>query len=222
LHEAYSAFSNPYRLGYVEAKYKIMLTDRTVDPKNGAVFEIRYAIAANSLGSEHRYNKVSPSIKLYWQMFPRLQLATRAETGFVLPFGGTSDTSYWSNYFLGGYNSMRGWGGKKLAPSVEFCVADGDCRTIRIGGRTMVLGNVELRVLTVEDLYVVAFLDVGDVQYDVFTILPDRWNYATGAGLRFDSPVGKVRFDVGFRVNNPEPYQEEPRWGIHIGLGESF
>jgi outer membrane translocation and assembly module TamA len=155
-------------------------------------------------------------------MIPRLQLATRAEVGFLFPFGETTDTGMWSNYFLGGYNTIRGWGGKKLAPSVEFCVESEDCETLRIGGRTMVLGNVELRLLTVESLFVVAFLDVGDVQYGVLTFAPPEWNYSVGGGVRYDTPVGKVRLDFGYRVNDPAPYRDEPRWGIHLGLGEAF
>lgn len=222
VNDAYAAFENPYRLGFVEAKYIIMLTDRNVDPHNGAVFGIRYAIADKSLGSIDRYNKITPSLSLYWQMIPRVQLAVRAETGLLLPFGDTGDTSYWSNYFLGGYNTMRGWGGKKLAPSVEYCLEETDCDTIRIGGRTMVLGNVELRVRTLQGLSVVTFLDVGDVQYDVMSIVPSAWNYSVGLGLRLDSPVGKVRLDVGFRINDPELYQDEPRLAVHLGLGEAF
>jgi outer membrane protein insertion porin family len=222
IRDVYAAFSNPARLGYLEAKYRIMLTDQIVDPKNGAVFEFRYAVAAKGLGSNGQYNKLTPSVSLYWQMFPRVQLATRVEVGFIVPFGDTTDTAIWSNYFLGGFNSMRGWGGKHLAPSVEFCLDETDCDTLRIGGRTMVLGNVEFRVRTVEGLYAVTFLDVGDVQYDVVTILPEKWNYTVGVGLRMDTPVGKVRFDVGFRVNDPSEYEDEPRLGIHLGLGEAF
>ena len=222
VHDAYPAFRNPYRLAYVEARSTLRLTDQMVDPKNGAVFEVRYAVAADALGSEDRYNKVTPSAALYWQMIPRLQIALRAETGLLLPFGGTGDTSYWSNYFLGGHNTMRGWGGKRLAPKVEYCLSENNCDTLRIGGRTMVLGNAELRVHTVESVYVVTFLDVGDVQYGVLTVQPSEWNYSVGAGFRFDTPVGKVRFDMGVRVNNPKIYRSEPRWGIHLGLGEAF
>ena len=222
LREAEPELHTPYRLAYVEAKYRVMLTDRLIDPRNGAVLQIRYDIAATSLGSEAQYNRFNPSVSLYWQIVPRLQLATRVETGFLFPFGDTNYTTMWSNYFLGGYNTIRGWGGKKLAPWIEICVEAEDCEKVEIGGRTMVLGNAELRLRTVEALYVVAFFDAGDVQFDVLTFKPDQWSYSAGGGLRYDTPVGKFRIDFGYRINDPEPYRDEPRWGIHLGLGEAF
>jgi outer membrane protein assembly complex protein YaeT len=213
---------SPFRLAYLESVYRVMLTDRLADPQNGVVLEMRYALAGTSIGSQSQYNKVDPFIAFYWQIFSHLQLAVRVETGLILPFGKTTETGIWSNFFLGGFNSMRGWGGKKLAPSVELCVEENDCETIHIGGRTMVLGNVELRIRTVESLYVVAFFDAGDVQYDVLTYVPEEWNYTAGGGIRIQTPVGKIRMDMGYRINNPDAYKEEPRWALHLGLGEAF
>ena len=86
----------------------------------------------------------------------------------------------------------------------------------------MVLGNVELRAMTIPDLYLVAFFDVGDVQSGVAEYKPEKWNYTAGGGLRYDSPVGKIRVDFGYRINEPEPDWDEPRWGLHLGLGEAF
>ena len=222
LTELYPDLRSPYLHGYIEAKYRIMLTDRLVDPRNGAVLELRYAFSDKSLGSDTRYNRFNPKLSLYWRIVPRLQLATRVEVGFLFPFGGTDITMQWSNFHLGGYNTVRGWGGGKLAPSVELCPRENDCETVRIGGRTMVLGNVEVRIRTVENLYVVAFVDGGDVQYDIFTFVPKAWNYSIGSGIRYNTPVGKLRFDLGYRLNNPPPYEDEPRWGFHLGLGEAF
>ena len=144
------------------------------------------------------------------------------DTEFLFPYGESDYTTMWSNFFLGGFNTIRGWGGKKLAPWIEICVEKDDCEIIEVGGKTMVLGNVELRLRTVEALYVVAFFDAGDVQLDTFTFKPGEWNYSAGGGLRYDTPVGKLRLDFGYRINDPEMYRHEPRWGLHLGLGEAF
>ena len=222
LTEVYPDLESPFLHGYLEARYRIMLTDTLADPGNGAVLELRYAYSDRFLGSDTRYHRVNPKLSLYWQMVPRVQLATRVEVGFLFPFGGTDITMQWSNFQLGGYNTVRGWGGNKLAPTIDICPREDDCEKVQIGGRTMVLGNVELRVRTIQDLYVVAFFDGGDVQYDVLTFKPEAWNYSIGGGMRYKTPVGKLRFDIGYRVNNPPPYQDEPRWGFHLGLGEAF
>jgi translocation and assembly module TamA len=41
----------------------------------------------------------------------------------------------------------------------------------------------------------------------------------TGAGLRFDTPVGVIRLDLGTPAN-PRPF--DPKWKVHFGLGHAF
>jgi outer membrane translocation and assembly module TamA len=220
------------RVAFLELSYRIMLIDQVVDqtnlakildPGNGAIFEVSYKIATPYLGGTTQYHDINPSIRAYWQIFSHLQLACRVATGLIFPFGDFDDPTVWSNYFLGGFNTVRGWGGKELAPREYFCVEEDDCDDVRIGGWTMVLGNVELRAMTIKDLYLVTFLDVGDVQKGTLEYRPDLWNYTVGGGVRYASPVGKIRVDFGYRLNNPSEYSEhEPQWGIHLGLGEAF
>ena len=51
--------------------------------------------------------------------------------------------------------------------------------------------------------------------------------YAVGPGLRYETPVGPIRFDVGYQVNEipgllidgaPQPR----RWRIHFSIGQAF
>jgi translocation and assembly module TamA len=63
---------------------------------------------------------------------------------------------------------------------------------------------------------------VGDVQADELTWVPDEWNYSAGPGLRYDSPVGLFRLDVGFRLNDPGVFTDEPTWAAYFGFGETF
>ena len=84
------------------------------------------------------------------------------------------------------------------------------------------LGSFEVRVRTWRKLWAATFLDVGDVRSGVTDFAPREWNYSVGGGLRYDTPVGKIRLDVGFRVNETPLSQGEPIWGLHLGLGESF
>jgi outer membrane protein assembly factor BamA len=222
------------RLAYLELGYKVMLIDQVVDetnvskildPENGAIFEVVYKIATPYLGGTTQYHDLRPSIRAYWQIFSHLQLAYRVETGFIFPFGDFQDPTVWSNYFLGGFNTVRAWGGKRLAPRAQYCVegeVEDECDETRVGGWTMVLSNVELRAMIIQDLYIVAFFDMGDVQSGAMEYKPEKWNYTAGGGLRYASPVGKIRIDFGYRLNEPEPDWDEPMWGLHLGLGEAF
>ena len=104
----------------------------------------------------------------------------------------------------------------ELPSGVEFSVSG---REVSAKGPK---GNLELRLRTFGDLYLVGFADLGDVQADDMKIVVDEWNYSGGPGLRFDSPIGLVRLDVGFRLNDTGVYPDEPSWAIYFGLGETF
>ncbi|MDJ0763626.1 MAG: BamA/TamA family outer membrane protein [Myxococcota bacterium] len=219
-------FRDPYFLSYVALETKAYFTDRLFEPRNGIVLGARYAVAGGPFGGHYDYQKISPELRAYWQISTRVQVAARIETGYILPYGDRPAVPFDMKYYLGGADSVRGWGLKRLAPKTEICPPDEgeaeDCRRIPIGGKTVFLGNIELRVRTFGDLYAVAFGDAGDVQPDEISYQPDEWNYSAGGGLRYASPIGKFRLDVGARLNETPLSRGEARWAFHIGLGEAF
>ena len=78
---------------------------------------------------------------------------------------------------------------------------------------------------------VVLFTDAGRV-----TTRPDYLDalavnelfWAAGAGLRYNTPVGPVRFDLGYRLNRynyPALSQARTVWdriAFHLSIGEAF
>jgi outer membrane protein assembly factor BamA len=215
-------FRDPYFLSYLSPEARINLTDRLVDPRNGVVMELRYDLAGGVLGGQFDYHKLTPQIRAYWTIVPRrLQLAARASAGFILPYGDRPGAPFDLKYYLGGAANVRGWGLRRLSPTLRTC--DPDCRFIPIGGDTMVLGNFETRVRVWRTLWLVAFFDVGDVQSGRVDIRPDQWNYSIGPGLRLHTAIGVFRLDAGFRLNeDPVRFAAERGWALHFGLGEAF
>jgi outer membrane protein assembly factor BamA len=217
-------FHDPYLLSYWEIVSSLYLADRILDPDNGVILIVRYDVAGGIFGGHYDYHKVAPELSAYWRIISHLQLALRAATGYIFPYGDRPAAPFDMKYYLGGSDTVRGWGPKRLSPKTENCpeAEETTCRRIPIGGKTFVLGNVEMRVRTIEQLDVVAFLDVGDVQPGEVVYHPTEWNLSSGGGLRWASPVGKVRLDVGARLNDTPLSRGEDRWAFHLGLGESF
>ena len=216
-------FQDPYLLSFLQFDVNVFLTDRILQPRNGVVLSTTYDISTRYLGSQFDYHKVLPEMRAYWQAHERLQFALRLQTGLIFPFGSELSTApIDQRLYLGGADSMRGWGNRRLSPQVRDCPPDESCETIPVGGLTSVLGNFEVRVRVWKQLYTVAFFDAGDVQPGVQEYRPDQWNYSAGPGLRYETPVGKLRVDVGFRLNQTDRFETEPIWALHLGLGESF
>lgn len=214
-------FRDPFLLSFMEAKASFYLTDSLLEPANGLVLELTYDLAGGVFGGHFDFHKLLGETRIYWQPLSRLQLATRFQTGVIIPYGEDAGSPIRSRFYLGGASTVRGWGARRLSPRVEDCDDDGSCSSIPVGGYTMVQSNVEFRLRAVGDLFLVAFADLGDVQAKERVYVVDEWNYTAGPGLRYDSPLGLIRLDVGFHLNDPGVY-DEPAWALHFGIGEAF
>lgn len=216
-------FRDPYALAFWQFSAVLHLTDKITGPSNGVRLGMSYDIASTYLGGMFDYHKLRPDLRAYWRVHPRVQLAGRARVGFIVPYGRNPGAPIDQQFYLGGSNDVRGWPLRQLSPRVESCDAMGDdCEQVPVGGKSMVHGSAELRVRTFGDLWVASFADVGDVRTAVFEIDPGGWMYSVGGGLRYETPIGSLRGDFGYRLNE-DPRFEEPRpWAFHIGLGEAF
>ena len=225
LQNTYEDMRSPIRLADLNANVLLWLTDKQDNPNNGVIVQFDYWHSDPYLASQVAFNKIQPAVSAYWRVLPFFQIALHGELGFIYPIGKKDYTGIRANFFLGGHNTVRGWGGKRLAPWRELCVdaaQQKNCEKIWIGGKTMLEGNAEFRFRVSKLISVITFLDMGDVQYGVQQFVPSVWNYSAGGGIRIHTPVGRIRLDVGYRLNDPPLYRDEPRFGVHLGLGEAF
>ena len=219
-------FRDPYFVSYLEPQVNFYFVDSILKPRNGAILGVTYDIAG--LGGDYSFHKIQPTIRGYYAPHRRIMLAARASVGFMFPFGAKAGTPIDMRFYLGGSDTVRGWGLRRLSPKVFLadCQSDntGACEDgVPTGGQTMVLANFETRVLLVDKLSMVGFFDMGDVRGGVRSFSPKNWNYSVGPGVRFESPIGVFRLDVGFRLNETDQSAAENRiWAVHFGLGEAF
>lgn len=215
-------FRDPYLLSFMELTPRVHLTDRLVDPRHGVVLGVTYDLAGGIFGGDYDYNRVTPELRAYWTPFKnRLQLAARGSVGFIAPFGDEPGAPFDLKYYLGGANTVRGYGFRVIAPSIEYCTDDG-CRRIPVGGQTMVNASTEIRGRVWKGLWLVAFADMGDVRAGVNEFAPMRWSYTMGPGVRYHSKIGVFRLDAGFRLNDSDYGAGQPIAAVHFGLGEAF
>jgi outer membrane translocation and assembly module TamA len=110
----------------------------------------------------------------------------------------------------GGASSLRGFGTNEVGPTGFVGEA--------VGGEAVVVMNQELRYHHRSGLGLVSFYDVGNVFPTVGSMRFD-FRYTLGAGLRWASPVGLLRVDVGIPFDR-QP--EEKSYRIFFGLGQAF
>ncbi len=129
-------------------------------------------------------------------------------------------------FYAGGDTTVRGFaldtlGVRHTPPQPSDTI---DVNGFPTGGNALVILNAELRVPVWGGLGAVAFVDTGNVFARVVDIDLGLVRTAVGFGIRYKSPIGPLRIDLGFKVH-PETFafgQREGLTALHISLGQAF
>lgn len=139
----------------------------------------------------------------------RIVAATRVRSGFV--FGSElSDLPVSRRFFAGGGGSARGFEFQSVGP-VD---ADGT----PTGGRGLLEVSGELRWRRDGPLGFVAFLDGASVSEDEGASFDDV-RYSAGLGVRYDTIVGPIRFDIATPIDRRDG--EDPVQ-VYVSIGQAF
>lgn len=216
-------FRDPFLLSFIHSQLDWLLADSMTEPTEGVILTGIHEVAGGALRGDYDFQKVEGIVRAYYKPGDAWQIAARAHSGGILPYGERPGSPFSFKYYLGGATSVRGWAARRLAPRLQECDPDGQsCSSVPVGGQSMVQGNLEVRYNIDETYGVVVFSDMGDVQSGELQFVPLRWNYSAGPGLRVQTPLGLARLDFGYRLNDPGTYPGEPRWRIYFGLGQSY
>ncbi|HTB79089.1 MAG TPA: BamA/TamA family outer membrane protein [Polyangiaceae bacterium] len=173
-------------------------------------------------------------------------------------------TVYFRGFFSGGPSSNRGFALRNASPfgivpflspatstaQVNACtVIEGTTQTLNlanclipIGGFTLWEASVEVRFDIGGPFGVAVFCDTGDVSPNRFDLRFGYLHMSCGAGARYDTPVGPIRLDVGYRIqplqvigfrNETAVFEANPTYGnqptilgipiaVAFGIGEAF
>jgi outer membrane protein insertion porin family len=125
-------------------------------------------------------------------------------------------------FYLGGANSLRGYQTDKCPPVGSFIDDNGKVQWVAQGGKTMVNFNFELRMpLKKNILYGVVFQDFGVLVEDPDSLFkPKKPLAATGFGFRYVTPIGPLRFDIGWKWHKETA--EESSYAWYLTFGHAF
>ena len=195
-------------------------TGNLLDARNGYFANLHFEQAGQFLGGDFDYFETTGEARYYQAIGPKLVVALRARGGTISSNGDEGVLVPFSKrYFLGGSTTLRGWGRYEVAPLTD----EGN----PMGGHTFANFAVEARVPIVGKLSAVLFADAGNVWYDPWDFNITDLRYDVGPGLRYMTPFGPLRLDVGFQINpidgllvNGEKQTRPMR--IHFSIGQAF
>jgi outer membrane protein assembly factor BamA len=209
--------------------------DDLAEPSRGMFLSAEGSIAARALGGEVGY------LKTYLQgnWFTRLPgprrivLATRAALGLADGFPREAqpvddagnpiegdpivieDLPASERFFAGGDTTIRGFAVDTVG-AANTISPKGYPR----GGNAVLLLNAELRVPVWRDLGATFFVDGGNVFARVTEFDFGDLRGGAGFGVRYRSPIGPIRVDLGFKL---DPRGTETRRPVlHFSMGQAF
>ena len=195
-------------------------TTNVLDARSGYVLNGHVEQAGRWLRGSFDYWSVSGEGRHYLPVGRSLVVANRIRIGTIDGLGSLErSVPFYRRYFLGGSSSLRGWGRLEVSPLSGF--------GLPIGGHTMIEGSSEVRFPVAGKIGAAVFADYGNVWAGSWDFHPGDLRYAVGPGLRYLTPIGPARVDLGYQVNpidnlrvNGEP--ERRRWRVHFSIGQAF
>ena len=182
-----------YELPYLEQSAVLDLRNDAANPDYGAYFSIVTQQAFKLGEKSWNYLRITPDARGYLPLGLGMVLAMRFAIGWIHIFKAGSGLDADSkvlgpqNYRLrgGGAQSNRGFASGMLGAGVS-------------GGIRRWESSVELRVPITESVSVALFSDFGNVNREPKFVFREL-NTAIGGGLRYRTPVGPLRLDIGWR-----------------------
>jgi outer membrane protein assembly factor BamA len=198
--------------------------DKPLDAHRGVFATVNLGITPTALGSSANFAKLFAQYAFYKPVHS-VVLANSIRLGLATPFSGSFVPTS-QLFFSGGGTSLRGFpideaGPQRLVPFCNVLQGQSGCVdiTVPVGGRQLFILNSEARfpLRISKSLGGVFFYDGGNV-YSAINLrnFADNYSNTVGIGLRYSTPIGPVRIDLG-RNLNPVPGITATQYFITIG-----
>lgn len=187
--------------------------DDPADPRTGRFGIVDLEWSASILGSRAPYVKSLIQQFGYLPVSRSVVLAAGIRAGAAVTLGPDEPAllPLTERFFAGGATTHRGFRLDLAGPV--------DSGGYPLGGNLLLLGNLELRFPLFASLRAAIFSDHGGVQDEIASFRAGDLRHAVGAGLRYDTPLGPIRFDYGVRLGD---VGDDRRWQWHFTIGHAF
>ena len=189
-----------------------------LDPTKGFLLSTAVEYAGLFAGNTDfiKYNATAKSWIPFWKS---TYFAAKANYGLLHLIDAGDDLVVEERFFLGGPNTLRGFRYRRVGPRRP---TDSGGYVI-IGGVHQVLASLDFVVPLSKTvgLKAVAFFDIGNAfDKNEFSLNPSNLRKDAGFGLRWMSPLGPMKLDIGFPIG--ERLRDEEKYEVQFTIGNLF
>lgn len=178
-----------------------LVVPTAVDPLSGYKLWLDARGSTEQLGADAPFLRTNAGYKQILNPFGKQLLIGRVEVG-VINTGNIDQIPSSQRFFTGGDQTVRGYDFESLAPK--------DANDELIGGKFLNVASVEYSTKVAAQWRAAVFMDAGRA----YNHGDEPWHRSVGIGARWLSPVGQIRVDIAFPVND-----EVTGWRLHIFMG---
>ena len=191
--------------------------DDSLNPRRGTFSLISLKTMISLAKANNYFCKFLLEQSFFYPVFEQSTVAARVRLGHIF----TNDFSAVmpiERFYLGGANSLRSFEVDFAPPGGLIRAKDGEELFVPQGGKSMLNFNLELRIPIYHSLGVVLFQDLGTLFKRQMSAGGELLT-ATGIGLRYQTPVGPLRFDIGWR---PRRFSGDSNFAWFLTIGQAF
>ncbi len=205
--------------------------DSPIKPRQGYSFEINadFGVGSGDLTSQGQtqtnqkmpigYVKLVTGLNTYVPLFRHFVWAFSAKLGSIHNWVADGYVPLFKRFYLGGTSTVRGFFEDQILPADS---ALQDHSLLSLGGHFFTLMRNEIRFPIYQDLEGAIFIDIGELLED-----PKSWSFLNvsigcGIGIRYQTPIGPLLFDLGVRVLDKNLSSKLNFWqllGLHFAVG---
>jgi translocation and assembly module TamA len=204
--DVYGSQYSTATLVYPQLSANYAAVDDRMFPRHGIAADMTLRGGTKGVGSDASFLQVQGTLRWFLAAGDNGRLILRGEAGTTLT-GDLVSLPPSLRFFAGGDNSVRGYAfrevGPRTAPPERYAE----------GAKHVFTGSVEYEhYFKGGPLGAAVFVDSGSA----FDDRPD-WQTGVGFGIRYKSPVGPVRVDIGHGLNHPDS-----QFQLYINIGANL
>jgi outer membrane protein insertion porin family len=186
----------------VKLQFLMDRRDEFFNPGKGVYLLPVMEYAGGILGGENDFVRLETEERIFFTVFNNT-FAQRFKVGVLIP---TNGVSIYEKYYLGGQYTLRGYPERAVGPD-----SLGDERY----GNILLNLNLEYRIRLPLNFGLVGFFDAGYIDNEIILSDSDYLKMTAGFGLRYFTPIGPLRADIGF------PLREKGN-ELYLGIYHTF
>lgn len=190
-----------------------------IDASEGIYHLMTSELAGITGNNSNQFYKLTSDTRFYWKV-GKVRWASGLKLGYARPYGKSELVPVQDQFYGGGSQSVRGFKDNFLLTQHDTASGKYNASSGTIQATVNLL---EMRFTIYKIVSGALFADAGYIWDSlhgstISSVLGDlRWT--AGPGLRINTPLAIIRFDVGFKLDK-QPHELLAQW--HLDVGQSF